>query len=263
MNGEELRCMYGSTPQSFQNRIEQTVAAQRTAQAEEDRRGMGRRGRRIALAAALVLILLGAMAIAASLPSVKELFGGAYGKRIEEKIDEGAVAYPAQSFQLGDVIYSLDEVVAMEDGLLGVGHMTPANDSVVLVAEDYLPDDAAGYGLHYGEESRAPAGAKTYAQVAAEKNAKLVKVCAVAEAVGVDGGDILELASAGYDFYPQQDGSVQFMFELPAGIAVEQGTTYAIRLWVSNWEITTEGESVEETYLGEEWTVEMQPKERP
>ncbi len=262
MNGEELRRMYGSVPQSFRNRMEQTIAAQGTEQVEKTNRGMSTHGLRVVLAAALVLVLLAAVAIAANLPSVKERFGDAYGKRVEDKIDEGAVAHPAQSIQVGDVIYSLDEVVAMEDGLLGVGHITPANDGVVLIAEDYLPDDAAGYGLHYGEESKAPEGAPTYAQIAAERNARLLSVQAVAEAVGVDGGEIIELGSAGYDFYPQQDGSVQFMFELPAGIAVEQGTSYAIRLWVSSCEITAEGESVEETYLGEEWTVEMEPKER-
>ena len=75
----------------------------------------------------------------------------------------------------------------------------------------------------------------------------------------MDGGEILALASTGYEAYPQRDGSIQFAFELPRGVEVEQGTRYAIRLWVNNCEVSPEGELDEETYQGEAWTIEIEP----
>lgn len=269
MNQQEWKRMYGSTPLSFQHRVEDTLAkgrAQEAAGKAGGMRGVGRYGLRTALIAVLLVTLLAAAAVAAFSSQVASLFGWFYGEEKGAELLAGDLATPAQSVTVGEVTYTLDEVVYIDDGLYGLGHITPANDGVVLMAEDYNVTDAAGYGLYYGEESKAPEGAPTYAGLAAEKNAKIILAKAVAEAVGVDGGDIIELGSAGYMLMPQTDGSILFTFELSTGVAVEEGETYAIRLWLANWEVSPDGQWLRDdpnspdTYQGEEWTVEVQPK---
>lgn len=268
MNQQEWKRMYGSTPLSFQRRVEETLAkghAQEAAGKPGGLRGAGRYGLRTVLIA-ILLMLLAAAAVAAFSSQLAGFFGWFYGKEKGAELLAGDMAAPAQSITVGGAVYMLDEVVYIDDGLYGLGHIAPVNDGVVLMAEDYSVTDAAGYGLYYGEESRAPEGAPTYAELAAQKNAKILLVTAVADAVGVDGGDVIDLGSAGYMLMPQRNGSILFTFELSTGVAVEEGETYAIRLWVANWEVTPEGKWLRDdpdspdTYLGEEWTVEVQPK---
>lgn len=261
MNQNDLKQMFGSTPESFRARIGQTLGS---AHAPRKARGLGRRGVRTALAVALALTAFSAAAAAAFSSQVADFFGAKYGHVLEEELRAGDITARAQSIALGDAVYTLNEVVYAQGGLYGIGDIRPASDAVVLMAEDYLVTDAAGYGLFFGEESRAPDGAPSYAEVAAEKGAKLLLVQAVPDAVGVDGGDILVLPTVGYEMRPQADGSIQFAFQLPAGPEVAKGDTYAIRIWISNWEVTPEGEWLREgeqdTYLGQEWTVEIAPR---
>ncbi len=266
MNGMAFQQMYGSTPEGFRVRMEDTLnrLGAQSAAAKTPRMPM-RRGLRVALVTALVMALLAAVAVAALHSQVAEYFGWLYGDGKREELSEGKIAQPLSSVQMGDAVYTLDEVVYIDDGLYGVGRITPASDGVVLVAEDYLPTEAAGYGLHYGEESQAPDGAPTSAEVAAKKNAKLLQVHAAPEAVGVDEGDVLMLGSIGYSLLPQLDGSVVFAFEIPTGIAVEEGDEYLIRLWVSSWELLPDGTWLRddpaqpETYVGQEWDVTVRP----
>lgn len=265
MNRDDLKGMYGSVPESFQNRMAEALAAGRSKNADGCVRVAGRHGLRVALISALIVVMLAAVAVAAFSSQVAEFFGRFYGNDMREELLNGDIAQSGQSIQVGDAVYTLDEVVYIDDGLYGIGRITPAaNANVVLMAEDFYPSDAAGYGLHYGEESRAPEGAPTYAEVAAQKGAKLLQAKAVAEAVGVDEGGIIDLGTVGYTQLPQRDGSILFTFELSTGIAVEKGDTYAIRLWVDNWEVTPGGEWLRDepndTYLGQDWIVEVQPK---
>lgn len=262
MNRNDLQRMYGSTPESFQARIRRTLSAQ----APQPGTWAARRGGRylrVALLTALTLALLSAAALAAFSSQVADFFGARYGEVYKDELLAGDIAAGDHSVTLGGAVYTLSEVVYTEGGLYGIGTIRPANDRVVLMAEDSLVTDAAGYGLYQGEGSRAPEGAPTYAETAAARGAKLLMASALPDAVGVDGGDILEVSSVGYDILPQRDGSLQFSFELPADAQVVRGDTYAIRLWISNWEISPEGvplrEGENDTYLGQEWTVEMTP----
>ena len=255
MNQNELKRMYGSTPASFQNRIRQTLYAPAPVR---------RPVMRVALAAALVLALSLGTCLAVFHSQVAEYFGWFYGADLQQELLGGSIAQEEHSVQIGDVIYTLQEVTYIDNGLYGVGRITPANETVVLMAEDYQPSDAAGYGLYYGPDSHAPEGTPTYAKLAKQKNGKIVQVTAVPEAVGVDGGTVLPLGSVGYSLLPQQDGSVTFAFEIGTGVAVEEGSEYVIRMWSSNWEVTPEGEWLNQepndTYLGESWDAVVYPK---
>lgn len=260
MNQEQLQRMYGSVPKSFEDRIGQTLAL---ARVEQTAQKPARHSLRVALICALVIILLTAVGVAAFSSQVAEWFGQFYGEEMKQELLAGDVAPANEQMRLGDAIYTVDEIAYIDSGLYLVGHILPAEDAnVVLLAEDYTPDMAAGYDLFYGE--KAPEDAPTYADVARKTGAKLLSVRALAEAVGVDGGDVLTLGSVGYALIPQRDGSVRFLCELPDGLEVEHGSTYAVQLWLSQTQVTPDGvmlcDEPNDTYLGTEWTVEVQPK---
>lgn len=256
MNRDTLQRMYGSTPQSFQTRIEQTLAAGCVPQ---ETRRPARRNLRVALVCTLVLTLLAAIAAAAFSSQVAEWFGRLYGTAFEEKLQNGDIAPTAEHTRLGDAVFTVDEVTYIDGGLYLVGRITPAEDAdVLLIAEDFTPDMAAGYDCQSGEVP--PENAPTYAELAKQNGTKLLSVRALAEAVGVDGGDVLTLGSVGYALIPQRDGSVRFLCELPSGLEAEHGSTYTVQLWISQMEMTLEGKLRDDTYLGTEWTVTVRPK---
>jgi len=256
MNQNDLKTMFGSTPQSFSGRIQRTLDNAESLVVKPVLR--------VALATALIMTLVLSAGIAMFHSQVAEYFGRAYGDDMHKELLEGNIAQEEHSVQIGDVIYTLQEVVYIDNGLYGVGRITPADDSVVLMAEDYQVTDAAGYGLYYGPDSHAPEGTPTYADLAKQKNAKIVHVSTVPEAVGVDGGTVLPLSTVGYSLMPPQDGSVQFVFEIATGVAVEEGSEYVIRLWSSNFEVTAAGEWLceepNDTYLGQYWDAVVYPK---
>lgn len=259
MTPNDLKRMYGSTPVSFRNRMEQTLAHARVQETRPRRPVL-----RVAIVAAMVMVLTLGVCTAMFHSQVAEYFGWFYGDQLHEELLAGNIAQEEHSVQIGDVIYTLQEVTYIDNGLYGVGRIAPANENVVLLAEDYRVTDAAGYGLFYGPDSHAPEGTPTYAELAKQKNAKIVQVTTVPEAVGVDGGTVLPLATAGYSLLPQQDGSVTFAFEIGTGVAVEEGAEYTIRMWSSNWEVTEDGEWLREepndTYLGQNWDAVVYPK---
>ena len=256
---QDLKRMYGSTPQSFQNRILQTLTHARVQETRTRRPVL-----RVAVLTAIIMVLTLGVCTAMFHSHVAEYFGWFYGDRLHEELLSGSIAQQEHSVQIGDVIYTLQEVTYIDNGLYGVGNIRPANENVVLLAEDYQVTDAAGYGLYYGPDSRAPEGTPTYAELAKQKNARIVQVTTIPEAVGVDGGTVLPLATAGYSLLPQQDGSVTFAFEISTGVAVEEGSEYLIRMWSSNWEVTPEGERLREepndTYQGQNWDSVVYPK---
>lgn len=258
MKASDLKQMYGSTPESFQLRVSTTLARCRAQEPQKARRP----GLRVLLVTALLLMLTIAAAVAAFSSQVAEWFGWFYGERMRDELLSGSIAPSGQSIRLGDVIYTLNEVTYVDDGLYGVGHITPAEEGLLLMAEDYQVTDAAGYSLYPNDE--APAGAQTYAGLAREKRLRLVMPTAVPEAVGVDEDSLTALDSFGYTYLPQRDGSIRFLFEIPVGSEVEAGTLYAIQLWLSNWEITPAGKHLRggehDTYQYMEWVVTVAPQ---
>lgn len=254
MTPHDLKTMYGSTPMGFHTRIVQTLA-----QPQPVKVGRLRPALRLALCAGLILALSFSAGLAVFHSQVADFFGWSYGDQRKQELLSGNISQEEQSLVLDDVLFTLQEVSYIDNGLYGVGIIRPINEHAILMAEDYTVNDAAGYGLYYGEESRAPEGTPTYAERAKEQKARIWMVCVTPEAVGVDGGTVLPLSTVGYSLIPQRDGSVQFAFEIPTGVAVEEGAEYTIRLWASAQEVTPEGEWLEEGYQGQSWNAVVHP----
>ena len=103
MNADNLKKMYGSTPESFRQCVEQTLAQ---SPDHAPHRAPVRRALRLALVCALILVLLTAAAYAVFSPRVAEVFGAAYGPAAQEKLQAGKSAQPESSIDLDGVRYT-------------------------------------------------------------------------------------------------------------------------------------------------------------
>lgn len=219
----------------------------------------------IGLAAAITLLLLTAgIALALTFSSqVTEFFGKLYGNDMRTWLEKGDVASVNQSFVLDGVEFTLDEVIYCENGLYGVGTIRPQEgSSAVIIPEDHNPDEPFGYDKigEGGTPEKAPAGAPSIADAARERNGKLLVVRALPDQIGVDGGEMASPESIGYTLTPQRDGSIHFSFEMSDANAVEKGQKYTIKMWASVCEMTLDGQTLEDTRHGENWTVEITPE---
>ena len=228
MNRTHLQTMYGSTPPSFSRRVEQTLAAGQIQPSPAPRLSL-----RIILVAALLLMLLTATALAVSSGLVASLFGAHFGAEVRDELLRGDTALSGQSVTLEQVTYTFEELVHTDSGLYGVGRIT-APQGIILLPEDAVPDPS-------------------------QRDKEYIAVKALAEAVSVDGGAMLALPSVGYELLPQEDGSILFMFCLPAGYEVTDGTAYTLRLWCSQYQVTAEGAALEDTWQGQSWSVTLTP----
>lgn len=256
MRQQDLKQMFGSMPDSFSYRV--AFAVKRTEELPMKRKFTIR----TVLIAAAILVMLMAVAYAAFSSRVAEFFGQFYGKDMQTWLEKGDVAVPGQSFTLDDVIFTLDEVVYRNNGLYGVGTIRAAEGStVVIFPEDQKPSDPYGYDVYGagGASEQAPAGTPTFADMAKETGGKLLMVRALPDLIGVDGGELLTPNAIGSVSMPQRDGSVRYSFEASDGVAVEEGESYTIQMWVSAWEFSADGKSLSERPNGANWTVEISP----
>ena len=217
MNNDKLNSMYGQTPESFENRIRYTLAKAESVPVR-------RAPLRIALIAAMALVLTIATAAALFSSQVAEFFG-------RPELNDGKIAQIGESTIIGDLTYTLDEVVYIPEGLYGVGRITSAQEGVRILSYDAEPADFSAEGLTI-----------LHAQV-------------TVEAVAVDGGEMLPLSASGYDMIPQDDGSVQFAFILPRSIAVTEGTEYTLKMNVSS----RKAKGADDMHRVDTWQVSFTP----
>lgn len=90
------------------------------AQSVREEQASRRRPLRLALAAALVLVILMAAAYAAFPDQVARFFGWHYGQSTQEWLKQGQVASPTDSLVFGGQTFSLEEVVYRNQGLYGL-----------------------------------------------------------------------------------------------------------------------------------------------
>ena len=255
MNRNELRKMYGATPESFTRRV--AFALQKT-----EEKPMKHTARTILITAAIIALLT-AVAYAAFSSQVTELFGTLYGDDTKSWLEEGSVATTDQTYTLGDIVYTLDEVVYRSNGLYGVGTIRAKEGSdVVIMMQDQLLSDPYGYDIHggIGSPETAPEGAKTVAEVAQEKGGKILLASVRLNRIGVDGGELLTPDCAGYSWAQQRDGSYLYTFEVSGGVVVEEGTTYQIEMRSYFFDTDADGNSIQETKQDGNWIVEIQPE---
>ena len=248
MNRDELKRMYGSTPEGFSLRIQQALQAK-----EEPRRSAAPR-LRMALAVGLSVLLLCAAALAVFHSQVAEIFGRS-NETLKQDLLNGRIVQTGETITFANVTFTLEEVTYIQDGLYAVGRMAPADGANVLLMsrdQEHTPQDAIGVDHYTGAVPDGP----TYGEKAAETGAKMLLPDIVPEGVGVEDGPVLPVGGVGLSQHPQADGSLLFTLQIPTGTAVTAGESYTLELWVSCCEYGLE----DETYQGRTWTVTVTPQ---
>ncbi len=265
MKREDWRSAYEPLPEALSGRVACVLSMLDAA------KPVKKHPMRTAVIALAVLLALGGVAYALIDSRTADIFGWFYGNDKKEELLSGDIAPAGQTCQLGQVVYTLEEVVYKDGCLYGTGTIRPADGAnVVLIAEDYGVNDPAGYLLHYGDEE-VPGDAPTYAQLAEERNAKIVLAkCIPNGALNPDGS--LNASEIGYAELPQADGTILFTFEFEGGAAengaavpdtIVRAGSYTLSLYLANWEVTTDGlwlrEEPDDTWLRTDWTVTVTP----
>ena len=209
--------------------------------------------RKISLALALSIVLgLAVIGTACALVSsqVAEFFGQHWNQELGESLQEGKIAQIGESVTIGDVVFTLDEIVYKDRALYGVGTAKPVHENDVIVPMD-LAEDPEYFILN--EEAR------SLAAKAKASGGKMLTTSSMPWKIGVDEGTMLTPGCIGYYDIVSADGSVTFSFEASDGFAVNEGTSYQILMESSVQQIGEDGKIIEGTGQRAEWTVSCTP----
>lgn len=197
----------------------------------------------------VVLSLIGT-AYALSSSQVAEFFGLHWNQELGESLKEGKIAQIGESVTIGDVVFTLDEIVYKDRALYGVGTARPLHENDVIVPMD-IAENPEYFTI--SEEARA------LVEKAKASGGRMLTTDSMPTKIGVDGGTMLTPGCIGYYDLVNGDGSVTFSFEASDGFAVNEGTSYQILMesWV--WQMNENGEKIDGTRIQCDWTVSCVP----
>lgn len=258
---ERLLRAFGPTPPAFSAGIDDTLSR---LQREQEEKQVKKKVKFVPVLALVLALLAGIAAAAALYPRTAERFGLFYGESYRKRLERGDAAELDTSYTLGDVTYTVTDVIYESGVLFGTVVMEPREGAnIVLIPEDVDVGDPAGYNIHDGEE--APLDAESYAQIAQERGARIVLAKCVPDGYLLDGelltGDI------GYFDTATADGTIVSSFEV-CGLngGIDRAETYTLRMNPHNWEITPQGEwlrgqdGTQDTWLKADWDVTVEPE---
>ena len=210
--------------------------------------------RKISLALVLSIVgILAVMGTAYALFSsqVAEFFGQHWGHDYNDWLQGGKIAQIGETVTLGDVSFTLDEVVYRDRGIYAVGTARLTNDKDVLIPMDV----ADGWEL---EEVMQGDEAQSLIQLAKKSGGRMLSIDCFPERIGVDNGSMVNTGDVGAYNLRNEDGSITFSFET-GGYALEDGTTYQLEMSIDVDEWTEAGMVENDPIEPQTWTVNFQP----
>ena len=210
--------------------------------------------RKISLA--LVLGIVGIIAVMGTTyalfsSKVAEFFDRHWGHDYGDWLQGGKIAQIGDTFTLGDVNFTLDEVIYRDRRLYAVGTARVMNDKDVLVPMDVVD----GWEL---EEVMQGDEAQSLIRQAKETGGRMLCIDCAPERIGVDNGSMVNAGDVGMYNLRNEDGSITFSFET-GGYALEDGTTYQMELSIDVDEWTEAGRAENDPVDYQTWTVSFQP----
>ena len=259
--------VWGETPEGFRRSVQ---CALRRTQEEPPVKKLTIRTAALVMA----LIALAGVAFAAIVSNTADYFGTFYGEEWKTAALNGDIDSSKPSVQVGDLIYTMDDVIVtgitldnegmtVDDGMcsyiLATGTIRPAeNANVVVMPEDYLVSDPWNYNPYYNGREGIPAGTPTVLEKAAESGA--VILCARATANGlVDAkGDVIP-CDVGYTGIQHEDGSLVFSMEIQLMEPIPRQDAYTLSVYVANHEVSAADEHLMDTRQAQDWVFAIQP----
>lgn len=247
--------VYEPVPEALDIRLEHTLSHLEEAPQRHFRV-------RTAMLVLALLIAISGVAYALITSKTAETYGWFYGQEEKENLLAGDIAMPNTSHTIGDVTYTLEEVIYKDGMFYGTMTVRPKEGAnVVLMASDHYIWEPAGYILHMGDEEVVPEDAPTYLELAEKQDAKILMASGSIEGFVDDKGELI-VAEVGRITLPNTDGTIQETFEFCGDI--ERAEKYQLRLRAANWEVDREGnhlraEATTNTFIVDEWEVIVIP----
>ncbi len=272
----DFKQAYGDVPPGFARRVDLTLRTLNNA--EKERKIMKKP--MTAFALILALLAMTTVAVAAALSHTADFFGVEYGPEFQQKLEAGNVAPGGQSATLNGVTFTLTDAVVVEEetnyltgqgsldtpveslGFYATGVIAPAEgENIVLLPEDYSVSDPAGYSYYpYGEAIRAAdEDAPTFAELAKEKNAKILWVTCIPNGILDEKGELLQ-NTVGLSLISLPDGTVHFSVEIPPENIIEPQDSYQLSLYIAAKDVDANGEPINETRQSMDWVVTLVPE---
>ena len=259
MNQKDFASAYEPIPQALDVRVQHTLAHLK----DEQTPARGRLSLRTAVIAMALLLALCGIAYAVYESVTAHWFGWLYGSEVGKEMEQGDIAPMGQSYRLGDVVYTVEEMVykATGDmqGLYGVVRAAPAEGvNVVLVPEDLSVNDPAGYLLHYPNAQQTITDEDaSYAELAQVSGGAMVTPLVDVGSLLVSGEDYS--GSYGRACLPQTDGSVLITIEMTDG--TPRAESYALTLNLRNQTLSQSGRPIQDEQDGRyDWTLTITPE---
>ena len=207
------------------------------------------------ISAALVLCVILGLAIIGTAYAlfssrVAEFFSQYWNKELGERLQEGKIAQIGESVTIGDVVFTLDEIVYRDRALYGVGTARPVKEGDIIVPFDLSGDPDCWV---QNEE------AQSLAAQAKASGGRMLATSSMPLKIGVDDGTMLMPGCVGSYDTSNGDGSVTYSFEATDGFAISEGTSYQIQMESSEWQVLENGGIVEGTRQESTWTVSCVP----
>ena len=176
-----------------------------------------------------------------------EFFGRHWNQQLGERLqEEGKIARIGESVVIGEVSFTLNEIVYRDRSLYGVGTAQPVHENDILITYDMANDPE---WFVQSEEAQA------LVRLAKENGRKMLTAVFMPELIGVDQGTMLRPGCIGYYDIRNDDGTLTFSFEASDGFVVSEGTEYMIELEGEVYEIDENGNRLENTTQRAKWTV--------
>lgn len=259
--------VYGDVPQSFQHRVEYALR-----QTKEERPMKRFTLRTVALV--LVLVAIASIACAAVLSNTTEFFGEYYGASWRFAAMKGDIDTTRPSIQIGDLIYTMDDVIVTgisldDDGftlnfdkcgyILATGTIKPAEGAnVVIIPEDHAVTDPWNVSPHYVGHENVPQDAVSVLEKAQELDAKILCARVTANGILDENGDIIP-CSIGYEEFLQEDGTLMFSMEIQLDELIDRQDAYTLSVYVANHEVDAEDNHLMDTRQAEDWVFTIKP----
>ena len=244
MDQLNLRDAFGGMPAEMRD------ALMRTARSVKEEEPVKKRiSAALVLAIALGLAVIGT-AYALFSSQVADFFGLHWNAELGERLQQGKIAQIGESVTVGDVVFTLDEIVYKDRALYGVGTARPVHPQDVLVPNDFA------YDPEYFAMNEA---AQVFAAKAQATGGRMLTINATPLEVGIDEGTMLRVGTCGYYDVANEDGSLTFSFEADDGFAINEGTSYQIQMESYVEQLDAEGRIVEGSMSQVKWTVACVP----
>ena len=263
--------VYGDVPQSFQHRVQYAL---RQTQEEQPMKRFTLRTAALVLA----LVAVAGIAFAAVTSMTAEYFTQYYGETFGLAARLGDVDSSKPSIQVGDLVYTMDDVIvtglqlgsvennegaSIDDSLcsyiLATGTIKPAQGAnVVLMPEDYLVSDPWNFNPYMEGRENIPAGTPTVLEKAAEKGAKILCARTTANGLMNDKGELIP-CDIGYSGTFLEDGSLLFSMEVIPMEPIPRQADYTLSVYVANHEVSATDEHLMDTRQAQDWVFSIAP----